>query len=170
MKVLFIKSGTHHKNFNFILNCKKINFYIINSVNEINKVDLNIFDAVISPCEPIDVSKYPNIKFIFGPHFSVFPDNRLNLIKGPKTAYNSLSEWVINLWKLSPVCDKLNLVALPFGVDTDKFKNNKSIGERNKVLVYFKHRNPTDLNLILHILKSKINQNSNSEYIQKYNY
>jgi hypothetical protein len=127
MKVLFIKSHIHHKNLNFILKCKQINFYIVHSIDSINNIDLNTFDAVISPCDTIDVSKYPNTKFIFGPQFSVFPEDRLKIIKGPKTVYNLLSSWVINIWKKFPVCNNLNLIALPFGVDTEKFIDNKSI-------------------------------------------
>jgi hypothetical protein len=84
MKILFIKSNIHHKNYNFILKCKIIKFTIVNSVNDIIFFNLHDYDAVISPCEPIEVSKYPNTKFIFGPQFSVFPDERLNIIKGHK--------------------------------------------------------------------------------------
>ena len=155
MKVLFIKSHIHHKNLNFILKCKKINFYIVDSINQISNIDLNTFDAVISPCDTIDVSKYPNVKFIFGPQFSVFPEERLTIIKGSKTVYNLLSNWVINIWKNFPVCNNLNLVALPFGVDTAKFVDNKSITEKNGVMVYFKHRNPADLYFIESFLKYK---------------
>lgn len=155
MKILFIKSNIHHKNLNFILNCKKIQFCIINSTDMIDNLDLNSFDAVMSPCQPIDISKYPNIKFIFGPQFSVFPEHNLNKIKGSKSVYNLLSEWVINIWKSFPICDKLNLVALPFGVDTNKFIDNKFIGERDKIMVYFKHREPKDLQFIENFLSSK---------------
>ena len=81
MRVIFINSGVHHKNLNFILKCTKIDIQIINSVNEFYRMDISSFECVISPCEPIDVSKYPNMKFIFGPQFSVFPDNRLVIIK-----------------------------------------------------------------------------------------
>ena len=169
MKILFIKSHIHHKNLNFILNCKKINFYIVDSIHEIINLDLNLFDAVISPCVPIDVSKYPNVKFIFGPQFSVFPENTLNQIKGPKTAYNLLSEWVINIWKLYPICNDLNLVALPFGVDTDKFIDNKSIFQRNKIMVYFKHRNPSDLLFIENFLKLKNLDYCIFSYDKRYN-
>lgn len=169
MKILFIKSHIHHKNLNFILNCKKINFYIVDSIHEIINLDLNLFDAVISPCVPIDVSKYPNVKFIFGPQFSVFPENTLNQIKGHKTAYNLLSEWVINIWKLYPICNDLNLVALPFGVDTDKFIDNKSIFQRNKIMVYFKHRNPSDLLFIENFLKLKNLDYHIFSYDKRYN-
>jgi len=168
MKVLFIKSYIHHKNLNFILKCKKINFYIVHSIDAINNIDLNDFDAVISPCDTIDVSKYPNTKFIFGPHFSVFPEDRLKIIKGPKTAYNLLSNWVINIWKKFPVCNNLNLIALPFGVDTERFVDNKSITEKNNVMLYFKHRNPTDLYFIESFLKYKNITYSVFSYDRKY--
>ncbi len=168
MKVLFIKSHIHHKNINFILKCKKIYFYIVNSINQINNIDVNTFDAVISPCDAIDVSKYPNTKFIFGPQFSVFPEERLNIIKGQKTVYNLLSNWVINIWEKFPVCNNLNLVALPFGVDTEKFVDNKSITEKNNVMVYFKHRNPEDLNFIESFLKYKNINYSVFSYDRKY--
>lgn len=168
MKILFIKSHIHHKNLHFILNCKKISFYIIDSVNDINKIDLMQFDAVYSPCNAIDVSKYPNTKFIFGPQFSVFPEETLTIIKGSKSVYNLLSQWVIDIWKLFPVCDNLNLVALPFGVDTDKFIDNKRIIEKNKVMIYFKHRNPADLHFIESFLKHKNINYSVFSYDKKY--
>lgn len=155
MKVLFVKSWIHNKNLNFILKCKKINFVIVDTVDRIDDVDLNTFDAVISTSDAIDVSKYPNTKFIFGPHFSVFPENNLLMIKGKKTVYNLLSNWVINIWKNFPICNDLNLVALPFGVDTDKFVNNRTTIEKNKVMVYFKHRNPDELYFIEEFLQYK---------------
>lgn len=155
MKVLFIKSGIHHKNLHFILNCKIINFYIVNSVNDIRNINLSHFDAVYSICESIDVSKYPNTKFIFGPQFSVFPDNKLNIIKGAKSVYNLLSNWVIDIWKQFPICNNLKLIALPFGVDTERFKDIKPILERDKVIIYFKHRNPSELHYIENFLKNK---------------
>ena len=155
MKVLFIKSNIHQKNLNFILNCKKIQFHIINHVHEIHNIDITTFDAVISPCDPIDVSTYPNVKFIFGPQFSVFPDEKIHAIKGSKTVFNLLSQWVIDIWKSFPICNDLQLVALPFGVDIDKFTTNKNIQERNKVFVYFKHRHPIELDSIKQFLHNK---------------
>ena len=169
MRVIFIKSGVHHKNLNFILKCKKIKFFIINSVSEFHNMDISSFDCVISPCEPIDVSKYPNMKFIFGPQFSVFPDNRLVIIKGENSVYNLLSDWVINIWKQSPICNNLKLIPLPYGVDTEKFINIQHIRERNYVIVYFKHRNPSDLKLVETFLKNKNVSYNIFSYDQKYN-
>jgi len=153
MKILFIKSHIHHKNLHFILNCSKINFYIVENIHCINRLNLSMFDCVFSPCDPIDVSKYPNTKFIFGPQFSVFPTENLLQIKGKNSVYNLLSEWVVNIWKQSNLTNHLNLVTLPFGVDTNKFISILPIERRENVLVYFKHRNPTHLVFIEKFLK-----------------
>lgn len=168
MKILFIKSSVHHKNLHFILNCKQIHFYIVNSVNDIINMNLSQFDAVYSPCEPINVKKYPNTKFIFGPQFSVFPENKLNVIKGPNTVYNLLSNWVVNIWEQFPVCNNLKLITLPFGVDTDIFKDTKPVLERTNVIVYFKHRNPKELYFIENFLKYKNINYSVFSYDKKY--
>lgn len=168
MKILFIKSGIHHKNLHFILNCKQINFYIVNSEDNIINIDLSHFDAVYSISKPIDVKKYPNTKFIFGPQFSVFPDDKLTMIKGPNSVYNLLSNWVIDIWKQYPICNNLKLIALPFGVDTERFKDIKPILERSKVIIYFKHRNPLELYYIEKYLKTKSIEYTIFSYDEKY--
>ena len=156
MKILYIKSSMHIKNHNALINYKNISFFIINSNINLDQVDLSQFDAVYSPCQPIDVSKYPATKFIFGPHFSVFPDlNQMNIIKGDNSIYIQPSKWVVDLWKNNPLCNNTKLHSLPFGVDTDKFNNNKSIFEKEKVFIYFKNRDPNDLLLIQHFLHNK---------------
>jgi len=156
MKILYIKSSMHIKNHNALMNYKNISFFIINSNINLDQVDLSQFDAVYSPCQPIDVSKYPATKFIFGPHFSVFPDlNQMNIIKGDNSIYIQPSKWVVDLWKNNPLCNNTKLHSLPFGVDTDKFNNNKSIFEKEKVFIYFKNRDPNDLLLIQHFLHNK---------------
>ena len=170
MKILFIQSTIHHKNLNFILNCKNIQFTIINSVNEINNYDLSTFDAVYSPCEPIDVSEYPNTKFIFGPHFSVFPDlNQMNIIKGDNSIYIQPSKWVVDLWYNSPICKDTKIIPFAFGVDTDKFNSNKHISEREKVFIYFKNRDPNDLKLVEDFLHNKNYDYQIFSYRNRYN-
>jgi hypothetical protein len=113
-------------------------------------MDISSFDVVYSPCDLIDVSLYPNTKFIFGPHFSVFPEeNHMNIIKGnTNVIYIQPSEWVRKLWKTNPLCKDINIQSFAFGVDTEKFVPIKPILEREKVFIYFKHRNPLELNLI----------------------
>jgi hypothetical protein len=155
MKILFIKSIVHIKNFNFILKCKNIQFTIVNNINDAYNYNFEDFDCVYSPSDAIDVLKYPNTKFIFGPQFSIFPDERLNIIKSTNSVYNLLSDWVINIWSSFEYCNNLKLIKLPFGVDTEKFNYIKPIQERTKVFVYFKRRNPSELNYLLIFLQRK---------------
>ena len=76
MKILYIKNGMHFKNHNSMLSYKNITLYIIENIDVLNKLDLSEFDCVYSPSIPIDVNKHPKTKFIFGPHMSVFPENK----------------------------------------------------------------------------------------------
>jgi len=154
MKILLYKNeGSHHKNNNALQNYKNIDFFTINSINDVD--NLNEYDCLISLCEPINVVNYPNLLFIFGPHFSVFPDDKLNLIKGKNSYYNNLSEWVLNLWSSYEITNGINLITLPFGVETNKFTEIKPIDERNKVFLYYKHRDNNELNFLTQLLNSK---------------
>jgi len=155
MKILYVNTGTHRKNHHALMNYKNIHIHEINIVENVYSMDLSQFDCVLSPCQPIDVSRYPNTKFIFGPHFSVFPDNRLQVIKGKNTKYNQLSEWVVKLWKSYPICNDLNIVKIPFGVDINRFIEIHPLEKRDKVFIYFKHRNPSELQFIKKFLQSK---------------
>ena len=77
MKILII-GRFHHKNEHFFrrLRGKFGGWNFKNgSVNDIRN-----YDVVYMPNNPINTSKYPNKKFIFGPHFSVFPNQKLRRI------------------------------------------------------------------------------------------
>jgi glycosyltransferase involved in cell wall biosynthesis len=156
----------HSKNNNALMNYKNINFYIINNITNLNEIDLSKFDVVYSPCEPINVNEYPNTKFIFGPHFSVFPEkHHMDIIRRKNVIYVQPSEWAAEVWKISPLCNNIKIQSLPFGVDTEKFNNNKSISEREKVFIYFKTRHPQ----LLYILQSFLNDKNISYEIFNYN-
>jgi len=158
MKLLYINNWCHHKNLHALLSYKNIDLFQITSEEFANLQDLTNYHAVYSPSEPIDVSKHPNTLFIFGPHFSIFPDQKINSIKYKNVVYNQPSEWAKNIWinyNNGNSCNGLKFEILPFGVDTEKFKNIKPIQERNKVLLYFKHREQNELNFLTHFLNSK---------------
>lgn len=157
MKLLFINTYLHHKNIHALNNYNNIDIIAINSIQEIDNINLNDFDCVYSPSEPINTSLYPNTKFIFGPHFSVFPDDRLNIIKSNNSNvyYNLLSTWVGNYWKQFDICHDLNICYIPFGVDTELFTQTKDINDRDRIFIYYKHRNPLELNIIEYFLKEK---------------
>ena len=171
MKILFIRSSTHIKNFNFIKKCKIISFYIVDSINIINNINLNTFDAVFSPCEIIDVSKYPNTKFIFGPHCCLFPhEKNLEIVKGKNSIYIQPSNWPIYFWKCCDIkTTELNLMPFAFGVDTERFVNTKDIQNRNQVFIYFKHRNPNELHYLENFLKRKNISYRIFSYVNRYN-
>ena len=46
--------------------------------------DIKDYELIFMPDNPIDTSLFPNKKFIFGNHFSVFPTNKLLYIKNTK--------------------------------------------------------------------------------------
>jgi hypothetical protein len=104
------------------MNYKNINLHIIKDAKLINNIDLTQFDCVYSPTTPINVNKFPNINFMFGPHFSVFPEKRhIDIITGNNVIYIQPSDWVRDFWQESPTCKNIKVASLPFGVDTDKF-------------------------------------------------
>ena len=183
MKILYLNIGMHHKNQHAIMNYKNIEFISIHSIQQFQNIDLTQFDAVYSPSQPINVSLYPNTKFIFGPHFSVFPvKHQMDLIKNINSTYVQPSEWAACVWSNNVLCNNLKIKSLPFGVDTNKFNELNPINERNDVFIYYKGRTPNDLNLIEHFLKNKninytifsyrnrYNENDYINYLQKSKY
>jgi hypothetical protein len=154
MKILFINIYMHKKNADSLFKYNN-EYCVVNSIDYVDKNILENFDCVYSPGVPIDVSKYPGIKFIFGPHFSVFPENHhMNMISGKNTIYIQPSEWSAKVWENNPICSSIKIKKLPFGVDTDKFINTKPINERNNVFIYFKHRNPKELEVLCNFLEN----------------
>ena len=76
MKILII-DGFHHKNkegIERILSALSIE-YLYGNINNISNCDI-----VVSPSTPINTQLFPTKKFIFGPNFSVFPDNKLGIL------------------------------------------------------------------------------------------
>lgn len=155
MKILFLENSIHKKNLNALYKYNN-NYYVIKSVEQINNIDLRQFDCVYSPCIPFNVKNYPNTKFIFGPHFSVFPQlHQMNEIRNKNVIYIQPSEWAAKAWQTNPFCNNIKIKVLPFGVDTNKFCETNHMTNRNKVFIYFKYRSPEDLNLVTSFLKYK---------------
>lgn len=137
--------------------------------NDISKID-ETFDIVYSPAMAIDTSKYPSHKFIFGPHFSVFPDNKLRAINNTcgNSVYIQPSPWCVDLWKGLGVTTFLPIQFFPFPVDVNKFSPEISGKKREKVFVYFKRRRPDELSHLLNFLKSREIEVEIFNYIARY--
>jgi glycosyltransferase involved in cell wall biosynthesis len=169
MKIIYLQNGMHIKNDFALKNYKNIDLHIINNSEILNSIELNNYDCVYSPNYPIDVSKYPNTKFLFGPHFSIFPEkNLLDIIRAKNTIYVQPSEWAADVWKNNVVCNNIKIKTMPFGVDTTKFNEINNIEERKKVFIYFKRRKPSELEFLLSFLKTQNLEVKLFDYCSKY--
>lgn len=175
MKLLLLDRDFHHKNRAALYSYKSIHITPFYWPEELSRFNLSEYDAIYSPTYPIDVSKYPNVRFIFGPHFSVFPENNLQNSIGPNSVYIQPSKWAADVWKVSPLCRDIHIKPVPFGVDTDQFTETIPAKERTQVFIYYKTRNPVDLQFITDKLQklgviftffSYDNRYNEAEYIQ----
>jgi len=168
MKILFINIWMHKKNLNALYNYN----YTIHTINhtDLDSINLSDYNIVYSPSIPINVKKYPDTKFIFGPHFSVFPNReQIEKISNTNSIYIQPSNWCVDIWKSNIICDNIKLKSLPFGVDTKKFININTINNRDKVFIYFKRRQYKELEQIKQFLELKNITYKIFDYIEKYN-
>ena len=148
MKILYLQNGMHHKNHHAMTQYKNIQLHTIFKPEDLNSIDLTQFDCVYSPATPINASKYPATKFLFGPHFSVFPvEHQMNIIKSPNMTYVHPSEWAVQVWKDNKLCKNMRFEPLPFGVDTARF--NKGSQNKTEIIIYYKDRHPSELEFLI---------------------
>uniref|UniRef100_A0A6C0JZH7 Glycosyltransferase n=1 Tax=viral metagenome TaxID=1070528 RepID=A0A6C0JZH7_9ZZZZ len=165
-KILLLYRDFHHKNRAALYAYKSIQITPFYTPEELSHFNLGEYDAVYSPTYPIDVSKYPNTRFIFGPHFSVFPENSLKWIKGPNSVYIQPSRWAADVWRVSPLCKEIDIRHVPFGVDTHTFNEINPLNERTEVFVYYKTRAQDDLMFI----KDKLHEMGITYQLFSYDY
>jgi hypothetical protein len=160
----------HHKNKAALNSYSRLKIDTI-SIDDIDKVNLGIYDIVYSPLYPIKCNKWPKTKFLFGPHFSVFPEERLMKdISCSNSIYLVPSDWCAECFRSFDCCHNMNIKALPFGVDTITFQPNKLIENRSKIFIYFKSRSEDDLNFITDFLnKEGITNYKIFSYKSRYN-
>lgn len=149
-KVLLINGNIHHKNLHAFNHYNKLE---IDCINDLKNIDLSKYDVVYSPCKPVVVNDYPMTSFIFGPHFSVFPDEKdMQDIQGNNSIYIQPSLWAMEVWKNANCCKNNNFDFIPWGVDTDKFQIRT---DRKEVFIYFKSRIPEELYYVENELKNR---------------
>jgi hypothetical protein len=158
--LLFKAEHMHHKNLEAILQYDKIEFEHINDITKISLIKK--YKAIYSPIYPIDINTLPpnlqtNTKYIFGPHFSVFPQKeQLELIINENTIYIQPSEWANNIWKYhQELPNNIKIKTLPFCVNTTRFFPIKPIETRTEIFVYYKNREPAEINYILNYFITK---------------
>ena len=155
MKVYLCYTGCHHKNLESIrkmLTRNHIEFVEAGDTSKINEsFDYALcFDNYLPP-------HYfpPNCRVIYGPQFFVFPDDQSHPIwknvHNDRFVYNTLSDWNLKLHKR--MCSSIQFVARPFGIDTDSIPVANV--QRNKVMVYCKHRDSALYRHVFDTLSSK---------------
>jgi len=171
-KILLINCGIHEKNKQGLVRILK---YLKIEYKTGSVADIPSYDIIYSPSEIINTSLYPHKQFIFGPHFSTFPNgSQLHLLQN--VHYNSIyiqpSDWVIQLWKNMGAAQVLHLKPFPFPIDTEKFKPRDQADikrEKTNVLVYYKHRHPHELDLLKAFLAEQTVKNYRIfDYKQRY--
>jgi hypothetical protein len=107
--------------------------------------DIPSYTMIYSPSTPINTSLYPDKLFLFGPHFSLFPDTKLLSVHNAhhNAVYLLPSQWIYDIWVAKNATLFLPLSIFPFPVDTKTFCPTGQ--PRQKVFVYMKHRDPLEL-------------------------
>ena len=162
MKKIFLFKNYHHKNQEFLNNYVKNNFILTNNFEEA--------DIVFSASTYIPIEKYPNKKFIFGNHFSVFPNRVVRQFNNihKNAVYIQPSQPSIDTWQKEFNFTNLPMKAVPFGVNTNKFKPDNDRRNNNSVLLYYKNRNPKELNLLETFLKNNNINYRVFSYLKRY--
>ena len=146
--ILVLNHNYHHKNKKGLeMICDYLNYNLIYGSEQ----DIPTADVVYCPSRPFNVSKYPTKRFVFGPHLSIFPDNKLHSIKNQNNAvYIQPSPWARDVWTNWKSMDAESLIPIksfPFPVETDLFKPDEHQIKEN-VFVMFKHRKPEELRFV----------------------
>jgi glycosyltransferase involved in cell wall biosynthesis len=165
--ILIIGDEMHKKNIEGLNKMlSKLNMeYKYGEISEIED-----YKIIFHSSQAIDTSKYPKKRFIFGPHFSTFPNEKLNGIinKHNNSVYIQPSIWTKELWE--PILKQIHLPikVFSFPVNMEKFKPDKKIEERNRIFIYFKRRNPDELMKLINFCKKNNILPIVFDYVKKY--
>jgi hypothetical protein len=149
VKFLIVNEWIHHKNRLALERMLKyLNYdYMYGDANTEN---IKNNDIIYIASHIIDIYKYPNKFFIFGPHLSVFPDHRIEILKDRKNCiYIQPSDWTTNVWRSIGVEKYVRMKTLPFSVDVNKFTPGEN---KSNVFVYIKRRDPNEIGYLYKFL------------------
>jgi hypothetical protein len=148
MKIYINKGFLHHMN--------KISLDSIISHLKWQKVDnIQQADVVYSPSDILNTEQFPEKKFIFGPHFSVFPTDKARQISGKynNAIYIQPSQPSVDTWVDEFKFDNIPVKAFAFPINTNSYMPSNE--EKDKVILYYKQRSPEDLKIVKEFLKEK---------------
>lgn len=167
MKVLLI-GWLHKKN---LLGLQAICKYLKYSLTIGSIKDIQKHDIIYAPSDYIDASSIPEKRFLFGPHFSVFPDNKFNALNNEykNLKYLCPSPWCKYTWISMASNKSIPIESFPFPVNIEKFTPIKPIQERTNVVIYYKSRNPSEYQQLINFVNTKNINYKVFSYQQKYN-
>lgn len=131
--------------------------------NQNSITDIDIYDK-----------KYNKQLILLGPHFSVFPTDYMKTMDSTindNLIFNTLSNWVYDAYDFCLEKKKLQLVKMPFPVNTELFKPDTSIVIKTNIVIYIKIRKSDDYIFIIDYIIKKYNNIYNIKifnYEEKY--
>jgi hypothetical protein len=133
-----------------------ITFEATNDRGRLNKAD---YDYLWLPMFWISPDEIPGTaKIIYGPHHSVFPQGALvgplNEKWSQRCVYTTLSDWNLSVFREFAPETTIPLKALVFGVNVDQLEDVRGRPKTTDCLLYFKRRDPRDLEAARSALKA----------------
>jgi hypothetical protein len=159
MKLLQV-GWAHPRNSEFIIRaCKLFNieYHYTNS----NQFPDNQYDIIWCPQVWVDPYRYPTSKFIFGPHFWVFPDPSCEVFTKSKPEYKHrciyvcLSDWIVKVFQEFADIANSNIpfVPIPFGLEDIPIKTTTEY--EYDCILYCKLRHPSIYDFCKSFVESK---------------
>jgi hypothetical protein len=141
--MLFIQYKDAHNGFedSFKRGCSLFNI-AYKKVYSLSEIPENT-TLVWSTSEWINPTLFPNVKFMFGPQFFVFPDKSFESDNKEYSNcyYNCLCDWNLEIHNHFLPKPKVPYIVWPFGINTEIYRPIYERKDRKYVLVYFKDRN-----------------------------
>ena len=112
-------------------------------------------DIIYSPSEYMNTEQFPDKKYIFGPHFSVFPNPAARSISGKfnNAVYIQPSQPSVDTWVNEFNFKNIPVKVFPFPLNIEEYK--PSAIEKDIALIYFKRRRDDELKLVEQLLISR---------------
>ena len=157
MKLVHYPDDCHPKNKESIIRmCKSldIEYEATNDRQRLNRADYSILWLPMKWISPDDLP--PNIKILYGPHHSVFPEGSLCGSPNPEWSkrciYTTLSDWNREVFYEMSSQTVIPCLPLWFGVNP-AIEDVKSIQKTTDCIIYYKRRNPSHLAVVIQELQ-----------------
>ena len=160
MKFYLCDGGSHHKNRTAIRQMMEANGATYTEHTNLNAID-DSYDVALCMTQFFPPSAFPaRCKVVYGPQFFVFPDNMSHPIHKhtydpDRFFFNILSDWVKKVYIHKAPRLSLRFITCPLGLDLDNIQEVPPLLERQKVMIYFKHRHPSALDAVRQFLEAK---------------